>query len=100
SLESLSWGPRTGRTTGGASVRRAKAEHARHHSRRATPIRRFGGARRDRTDDLMLAKHALSHLRYGPSLVREAQRPGNTPAVRADPKSCSSEEERETKAAA
>src|SRR5690606_28811800 len=48
----------------------------------------------------MLAKHALSQLSYGPSLVREAQRPGNTPAVRADPKSCSSEEERETKAAA
>ena len=29
-----------------------------------TPI---GGARRDRTDDLMLAKHALSQLSYGPS---------------------------------
>ena len=29
-----------------------------------------GGARRDRTDDLMLAKHALSQLSYGPvSLV-------------------------------
>src|SRR2546429_3867657 len=27
---------------------------------------RFGGARRDRTDDLMLAKHALSQLSYGP----------------------------------
>src|SRR5260221_14657468 len=35
-----------------------------------TPIRRSsissGGARRDRTDDLMLAKHALSQLSYGP----------------------------------
>jgi hypothetical protein len=29
-----------------------------------------GGARRDRTDDLMLAKHALSQLSYGPK--REA----------------------------
>ena len=28
--------------------------------------RRIGGARRDRTDDLMLAKHALSQLSYGP----------------------------------
>ncbi len=28
--------------------------------------RRDGGARRDRTDDLMLAKHALSQLSYGP----------------------------------
>ena len=27
---------------------------------------RSGGARRDRTDDLMLAKHALSQLSYGP----------------------------------
>ena len=27
---------------------------------------RTGGARRDRTDDLMLAKHALSQLSYGP----------------------------------
>ena len=26
----------------------------------------YGGARRDRTDDLMLAKHALSQLSYGP----------------------------------
>jgi hypothetical protein len=31
---------------------------------------RIGGARRDRTDDLMLAKHALSQLSYGPSFPR------------------------------
>jgi hypothetical protein len=31
------------------------------------PIQRNGGARRDRTDDLMLAKHALSQLSYGPN---------------------------------
>ena len=30
-----------------------------------------GGARRDRTDDLMLAKHALSQLSYGPFVVCE-----------------------------
>ncbi len=29
-----------------------------------------GGARRDRTDDLMLAKHALYQLSYGPSFAR------------------------------
>ena len=29
-----------------------------------------GGARRDRTDDLMLAKHALSQLSYGPKTLR------------------------------
>ena len=28
--------------------------------------KKSGGARRDRTDDLMLAKHALSQLSYGP----------------------------------
>lgn len=37
----------------------------------SSPARRAGdqppgGARRDRTDDLMLAKHALSQLSYGP----------------------------------
>jgi hypothetical protein len=32
-----------------------------------------GGARRDRTDDLMLAKHALSQLSYGP--VTRRRRP-------------------------
>ena len=32
------------------------------HNRHPAP----GGARRDRTDDLMLAKHALSQLSYGP----------------------------------
>ena len=37
-----------------------------------------GGARRDRTDDLMLAKHALSQLSYGPAgalraMARRAQ---------------------------
>jgi hypothetical protein len=30
------------------------------------PRRAHGGARRDRTDDLMLAKHALYQLSYGP----------------------------------
>ena len=36
--------------------------------RRPSSLRRAkaGGARRDRTDDLMLAKHALSQLSYGP----------------------------------
>jgi hypothetical protein len=36
----------------------------------------LGGARRDRTDDLMLAKHALSQLSYGPvSRPAGAERP-------------------------
>jgi hypothetical protein len=35
-------------------------------NRRRDPRQDLGGARRDRTDDLMLAKHALSQLSYGP----------------------------------
>ena len=39
----------------------------------------IGGARRDRTDDLMLAKHALSQLSYGPEEgERESGGPGKT----------------------
>ena len=34
----------------------------------------IGGARRDRTDDLMLAKHALSQLSYGPNERRSSNR--------------------------
>ena len=30
---------------------------------------KFGGARRDRTDDILLAKQALSQLSYGPIWV-------------------------------
>ena len=37
--------------------------------------RENGGARRDRTDDLLLAKQALSQLSYGPALRH--QRSGN-----------------------
>ena len=58
-----------------------KPFHSRYHSsrrpglaaRERKPVircdrakRRLGGARRDRTDDLMLAKHALYQLSYGP----------------------------------
>jgi hypothetical protein len=32
----------------------------------AAPAAKVGGARRDRTDDLLLAKQALSQLSYGP----------------------------------
>ena len=35
-----------------------------------------GGARRDRTDDLMLAKHALSQLSYGPLSIKDDGGPG------------------------
>ena len=33
------------------------------------PLEASGGARRDRTDDLLLAKQALSQLSYGPGWV-------------------------------
>ena len=35
-------------------------------ARKPGPTNRIGGARRDRTDDLLLAKQALSQLSYGP----------------------------------
>jgi hypothetical protein len=35
--------------------------------------RGVGGARRDRTDDLLLAKQALSQLSYGPGRKPEAR---------------------------
>ena len=46
-------------------LRRARFDR---HARpcHASPKAKRGGARRDRTDDLMLAKHALSQLSYGP----------------------------------
>ena len=50
----------------------------------SVPKANRGGARRDRTDDLMLAKHALSQLSYGPvpedecSALDQSGGPGKT----------------------
>ena len=38
-----------------------------------------GGADRDRTGDLMLAKHALSQLSYSPMLAASFERPAVSP---------------------
>jgi hypothetical protein len=38
----------------------------------AAEAAKAGGARRDRTDDLLLAKQALSQLSYGPGCERYA----------------------------
>jgi hypothetical protein len=47
--------------------RRREATHAPHATHVSLHfIRRVGGASRDRTDDLLLAKQALSQLSYGP----------------------------------
>src|ERR1700682_1183526 len=55
-------------------LRRARFDrHAR--LRHAWPKAKRGGARRDRTDDLMLAKHALSQLSYGPVPEDECRLP-------------------------
>ena len=47
----------------------ARQRRAKPRIRMAPPMRRsrIGGASRDRTGDLMLAKHALSQLSYGPA---------------------------------
>lgn len=42
------------------------ADEQHHPHSRELLLTGSGGARRDRTDDLMLAKHALSQLSYGP----------------------------------
>jgi hypothetical protein len=44
-----------------------------------------GGARRDRTDDLMLAKHALSQLSYGPEGSEWGVANGEWPSIRYSP---------------
>jgi hypothetical protein len=44
------------------------------------PALQDGGARRDRTDDLMLAKHPLYQLSYGP--IRDAQESWSVTIVR------------------
>ena len=46
-----------------SDVSRTMMSHCKACRRSSIPS---GGARRDRTDDLMLAKHALSQLSYGP----------------------------------
>ena len=55
------------------SVRSPKKQPPRRRPRRLFIQRLqgegFGGARRDRTDDLLLAKQALSQLSYGPMIV-------------------------------
>ena len=55
------------------------ANPAAHRSSGARP----GGARRDRTDDLVLAKHALSQLSYGPQLA-QTQSLGSVATERGD----------------
>lgn len=47
-----------------------------------------GGARRDRTDDLMLAKHALSQLSYGPVPEDECLPCAPSPKATAQQPSC------------
>jgi hypothetical protein len=48
----------------------ATAEQA---SEESAVVRQSGGARRDRTDDLLLAKQALSQLSYGPVRARSSK---------------------------
>lgn len=52
---------------------------------RTSVIKPSGGARRDRTDDLMLAKHALSQLSYGPVTRRRSASQKSGAALRAMP---------------
>ena len=56
----------TQRRTRNFSLRTSIAPSLRERRRTSNPT---GGARRDRTDDLLLAKQALSQLSYGPELM-------------------------------
>ena len=51
----------------------------REHCPGRTPPRGTGGAERDRTDDLLLAKQALSQLSYGPNLLVHHTQHGRAP---------------------
>lgn len=57
---------------------RTSSERSPSHPRQTAPQgtvkHENGGARRDRTDDLMLAKHALSQLSYGPGKTDDGDR--------------------------
>ncbi len=61
----------------------------RYRSGALARLGRAGGARRDRTDDLMLAKHALSQLSYGPGRRTDdrPRRTGGTSSVLRGPSS-------------
>ena len=54
------------RATTGNNVARKLPQNNRRPVRKVLVVRQSGGARRDRTDDLLLAKQALSQLSYGP----------------------------------
>ena len=69
SMSSLHDNKRTGQWRPSARTIAKSVSHLRMFG--STP--RFGGARRDRTDDLKLAKLALSQLSYGPNSVTSTQ---------------------------
>jgi hypothetical protein len=54
------------RNAGRTKTLRKAVRAAEHRGRPSDRNHRSGGARRDRTDDLLLAKQALSQLSYGP----------------------------------
>ena len=76
-----SHGSRQGRTDPSFTMSRPPAAMARRGNSVVPLIasRRCGGARRVRTDDLMLAKHALYQLSYGPSCAPAALRRAGPP---------------------
>src|SRR2546423_2093318 len=60
-------------TMSDSSRPRADAARGAKICSKRTSIVPAGGARRDRTDDLLLAKQALSQLSYGPSGERKSE---------------------------
>jgi len=64
------------------TAKRRRTDEAQTFSRSDEFFRRVGGASRDRTDDLRLAKAALSQLSYGP---HAGQSSGSTPLSASHP---------------
>jgi hypothetical protein len=69
-----------------ASFARVLSRLLRNRCRTGDELRSLrGGGDRNRTDDLLLAKQALSQLSYTPSVLSEAQNPIAAPAVAQQP---------------
>ena len=80
-IGALARGSRSSRALGSRSWR---ARDRRSRRPAPPPSSDGGGARRDRTDDLMLAKHALYQLSYGPYPGQKTYTPPGAARLRRD----------------
>ena len=69
-------------------LKRGRRKHGSLEYEAARQTSENGGARRDRTDDLLLAKQALSQLSYGPLIAGLGRRRWPAIASRQEPEMC------------